>query len=156
MSLLTCHWLVHITDSTSTLSPAFPPLSPLFVSIHVAQPEAPTYYYVTTYDENGNSYVETFLFTPTFAPSSPPVEYSEGTVYDYDSWTAEFVTRTNYPNGSHPRPVRLWTNGGLVGLGIAFVGVIGGQCWYWHECAALPLYSDTIYILDNSCLEDTL
>ncbi|PVF97222.1 hypothetical protein CPB86DRAFT_874249 [Serendipita vermifera] len=66
------------------------------------QPAQPTYYWVTSYDANGNSVVNSYLFSPTFAPSSPAVQYTQGSIYDYDSWTAEFATRTVVPSSASP------------------------------------------------------
>ncbi|CAG8670436.1 5824_t:CDS:2, partial [Acaulospora colombiana] len=66
------------------------------------QPAQPTYYWVTSYDANGNSVVNSYLFSPTFAPSSAAVQYTQGTIYDYDSWTAQFATQTVVPSSASP------------------------------------------------------
>lgn len=41
-----------------------------------------------------------FTFTPTFAPSSPPVQLPEGTVIDYDEWTSKYATKTFVPGSN--------------------------------------------------------
>jgi len=38
-----------------------------------------------------------YTFTPTFAPSSAPQQYSQGTVLNYNEWTAQYATRTVAP-----------------------------------------------------------
>ncbi|KAG8766240.1 hypothetical protein FRC15_006505, partial [Serendipita sp. 397] len=58
----------------------------------------PIIYYVTTYDEEGNTIIETHTFTPSFAASSALQTYPSGTIYDYESWASQFATRTSYPN----------------------------------------------------------
>ncbi|KIM26268.1 hypothetical protein M408DRAFT_330650 [Serendipita vermifera MAFF 305830] len=67
-------------------------------------PAPPTTYFQTSFDANGHPVdTATFVFTPSFAPSSARSNYPSGTVYNYDSWTAQFATATFVPNNAADR-----------------------------------------------------
>lgn len=85
--------------------------------------QGPIVYYVTKWDEDGNTIVETYTYTPTFVTTGPPVTYPRGTIADYSQWTAIYATRTSYPhNGASGPPLKA----GLTAYAVtAFFVVVG-------------------------------
>jgi len=82
-----------------------------------------TYYWVTSTDANGDTVVNSYLFQPTFAPTSAPVQYSSGTILDYSSWTAHYATATVLPSGA----TSLLSTNSLVSLSVTLSAVLGGM-----------------------------
>ncbi|KAH8093712.1 hypothetical protein BXZ70DRAFT_948921 [Cristinia sonorae] len=80
------------TTQAATLPPV--PQGPVGQPPVTTGPAPPTVYQYTTVDADGDTVVLHDTYTPTYAPSVPPIATGTGTILDYSQWLSAVGTNT--------------------------------------------------------------